>query len=187
MSSLSPIRLFLGLTIAVSLVSLGSSAVAEEHVMPKPPAESAQFKQLKSLVGTWEGTIPSHEDGEPQPITVTYELTAGGSVVLEKEHVGTPMEMLTLYYMDGDDLVLTHYCMLANQPSMKAQPSEDPNVIPFGFNGGANIITGNEMHMRSVEHTLVNENHIQSTWTMHNEGELANTSTIDLHRKPIED
>ncbi len=182
MSTHTTLRIILGLTATLGLVALSTHVSAEEHAMPPQPAESEQFAKIKLLVGTWEGTVPGHEGGEPQAITVTYELTAGGSVVLETEHVGTPMEMITLYYMDGEDLALTHYCMLANQPRMKAQPSEDPNVIPFEFNGGGNIVTGNEMHMRSVEHTLVNDDHIQSKWTMYTEGQPGPSSTIDLHR-----
>lgn len=40
-----------------------------------------QFTAIKSLVGTWEG----YKDGErDQPVVLSYELSGGGSVVVEK-------------------------------------------------------------------------------------------------------
>jgi len=32
---------------------------------------------------------------------------------------GKPVEMTTLYYLDGDQVKLTHYCMAGNQPTMR--------------------------------------------------------------------
>jgi hypothetical protein len=38
--------------------------------------------------------------------------------------------------MDGADLVMTHYCMLGNQPRMKADSKSPKNQIRFQFAGG---------------------------------------------------
>jgi len=43
----------------------------------------------------------------------------GGTAVLERfTHPGSggPQTMLTVYHLDGDDLLLTHYCVAGNQP-----------------------------------------------------------------------
>jgi hypothetical protein len=181
-------RILLALTTIISLVSVSSSVSAEEPAMPTAPAESEQFAKIKSLVGTWEGTGGKENatDEERKPITVTYKLTAGGSTVMETVFADTPMEMITMYHMDGQDLVLTHYCMTANQPTMTAQPSDDPNIIPFKFTGGANIATGNEMHMHHAVHTLTDNDNIQSRWTLYINGEPDHTALLELHRIPTD-
>ncbi len=179
-------RFFSNVAAILCLVCASSFVTAEEPAMPSAPAESAQFTNLKSLVGTWQGT-GGKEGEEANPIVVTYALTAAGSTVMETVFVGTPMEMVTMYHMDGEDLVLTHYCMAANQPTMTAQPSDNPNVIPFEFTGGANIVTGQELHMHRAVHTFINPDHIQSRWTLFIGGQPDHTALLDLHRTPTEE
>jgi hypothetical protein len=105
---------------------------------------------------------------------------------METIFAGTPMEMVTMYHMDGENLMLTHYCMAANQPTMTAQPSDNPDVIPFEFTGGSNIVTGEEMHMHRAVHTFTDNDNIQSRWTFYIGGESDHTALLDLHRKPAD-
>ena len=52
---------------------------------------------------------------------MAYELIAGGNTLLERETVDKMLPMITVYHLDGDRLLLTHYCMLNNQPRMQAR------------------------------------------------------------------
>ena len=38
------------------------------------------------------------------------------------------MEMISVYTAEGPDLVMTHYCVLGNQPRMKADQTYPPVV-----------------------------------------------------------
>ena len=76
----------------------------------------AALERLKTLAGTWRGHVVT-EDGPPA--TVVYSVTAAGTAVTEALFPGTSHEMLTVYHLEGDDLVLTHYCAMGNQPRMK--------------------------------------------------------------------
>src|SRR5262249_52392572 len=82
--------------------------------MPKPPPDtsSAELNHIKSLAGRWMTT--TSEFGTPnQKVYVDFEVTAGGSAVLEKIFPGTPMEMLSVYYDDDHGkLAMTHYCIM---------------------------------------------------------------------------
>src|SRR5215510_15811332 len=98
----------LGLTI--SLAALGQDK-HDPHTKAAPT--NPQFETLKKLVGTWTGKGMTEESG---PSTFTYKLVAGGSVLMETMMPGTDYEMVTMYHVDGSDVVLTHYCMLGNQP-----------------------------------------------------------------------
>lgn len=56
--------------------------------------------------------------------------------------------MVTVYHMDGNALVLTHYCAARNQPRMKAV-AITPERIDFDFTGGTNINPAKDAHMHS--------------------------------------
>jgi hypothetical protein len=75
---------------------------------------------------------------------------------------GQPQEMVSIYTVDGQDLVMTHYCMLGNQPRMKADPkSVSSNKISFAFAGGGNLNPQKDKHMHAATLTIVDVDHIQ--------------------------
>jgi hypothetical protein len=82
--------------------------------MPAPIHSAANsgteaFEKLKLLAGHWESV-----NGGEMKATLDIELTGGGSAVAEQFHMvdhGKSEDMLTAYYLDGDQVKLTHYCM----------------------------------------------------------------------------
>lgn len=96
-------RLFFGL----GVVLIGASSAQEVG-----PADV--FNQLKSLVGAWEGKT---ETG--RLLRVDYKLSAGETVLVETWTLGAGRESMTLYHMDNQDLVATHYCPIGNQPRLR--------------------------------------------------------------------
>jgi hypothetical protein len=97
-----------------------------------PAVEDARFQFLKGLVGAWTG--PAAMDGMPAS-TIEFRLTAGGTAIEEVEFAGTPMEMVTLYHLDGKELVATHYCALGNQPRMTAAKRVVDESLSFACAG----------------------------------------------------
>ena len=97
-------------------------------------AESA-LEALKALEGDWMGNPVGGGTGT----AVRYAITAGGNTVVKTYSPGGKNEMLTIYHLDGNDLVLTHYCALDNQPKMKFEASTKPGEIRFNFDGGTNF------------------------------------------------
>ena len=77
-------------------------------------AAHAGLEQFKQLAGDWVGK----EGG--QAMAVNYKVTSGGTAVVETIGAGTEHEMITVIHADGDGLALTHFCMLGNQPQMRA-------------------------------------------------------------------
>ena len=93
---------FLAAAIVLSLVGHTS---AHGAVGSNPEA----FARLQSMVGHWEG-----QSGKNEKSTLDIELTGGGSAILERSRDtidGKPVEMTTVYYLDGDKVQMTHYCM----------------------------------------------------------------------------
>jgi hypothetical protein len=118
--------------------SLALSASADEqHNHPPQAPTNAGFEKLKTLVGTWVAADPS---GKPTDQVVSVvRLTAGGSAIHETLFPGQPQEMVSIYTAEGPDLVMTHYCLLGNQPRMKAKASPLDNKFHFEFAGGGNL------------------------------------------------
>ena len=143
-------------------------------------ASEKQFTAIKSLVGTWEG----YKDGErDQPVVLSYELSGGGSVVVEKIYKGTPKEMVTAYHQNGDKLMLTHYCVSRNQPRMEAARSGDDNKISFHFIDGTNMNANKDMHMHNLTLTRVSANELKQEWTVYQGGKAGPVSTFTFVRK----
>jgi hypothetical protein len=114
---------------------------------------------LKKLVGTW---VEADKDGKPTDKVVSeLKLTAGGSALVETIFPGQPMEMVSVYTVDGNDLVMTHYCVIGNQPRMKANPKSPANQIVFEFAGGGNLDPKKDKHMHGATLKLIDADHIE--------------------------
>ena len=173
----------LALCAVVSLSFFGFLASADDKGKPSTSnSAKAQFEQLKKLAGDWAGKA-AHEGGEPFDATVRYKVTSAGSAVMETLFGGTDHEMITMYHLHADSLVLTHYCALGNQPRMKLQPTDDPKKLVFKFLDGTNLDAAKDMHMHEATIELVGDDQIKSAWTMFNNGKAAETAKFDLKRK----
>ena len=140
------------------LLALGVVAVADEKAK-SPSAAQANLERLKKLAGTW---VEADKDGKPTDKVVSVvKVTAGGSAVSETIFPGTEQEMLSVYHLDHGDLVMTHYCMLGNQPKMKADPKSPTGTIHFAFAGGTNLDSAKDKHMHEGTVTFVDDDHVE--------------------------
>ncbi len=114
--------------LTLSQASFGGDKPAVK--LPSPPS-NAGLEKMKKLAGTW---LAADKDGKPtDQIQSIIKVTAGGSAVHETLFPGQPQEMVSVYTVDGPDLIMTHYCVLGNQPRMKADPKSPSNQIVFQF------------------------------------------------------
>lgn len=148
----------------VGLVCLGLtiSATGDDKQGPGPnvqtPTNSA-FEKLKKLAGTW---VVADEKGEPTDQVVSViRLTAAGSALHETLYPGEPHEMISIYTPDGEDIVMTHYCALGNQPQMRAKGGSSGNSLSFEFVGGTNLNPKKDLHMHSAVLTLIDDDHFE--------------------------
>lgn len=167
---------------AILLVA-GIAMAGMDHDHPGQAAHPA-FERLKALEGTWTGTAafgnPPPEAG--QPATVVWKVTAAGSAVTETLDPGGDHEMVTVYHLDGPDLVLTHYCAGGNQPRMKAKPSKDGGTIEFDFAGGTNM-KPSDPHMHALTIRFLDADRIESLWTNWENGKPGSMAKFALSRK----
>jgi hypothetical protein len=167
--------LFVGLAVVVSAI-----AVAEDVAKGQTSAASAMFERLKSLQGEWQAKSP-----DMGTVRASYRLVAGGSA-LEEHFTGDKIpggEMVTVYHLDGNRLLLTHYCAAQNQPRLVAK-RVDPakGEVDFTFLDATNLASPKAGHMHNARIQLVDADHFSSQWEFFENGKLKNTEATQYTR-----
>jgi hypothetical protein len=160
--------LMAGLLVAAILTSAQRTSAAGSG--------AAAFDQLKALIGHWET-----EKTNTEQATFDMELTAGGTALLEKFHMvqnGKPVEMTTLYYLDGGQLKMTHYCMAGNQPTMRATYAPESKTLTFDFESATNMKSANDGHMHHAVYTFIDQDHLKTQWTFHKDQKPSFTEDV---------
>lgn len=160
------------------LIALICLAVAACAYAGQAPTAKTAFDALKKLEGSWEGTMEGMDDGKA---TVSYKLTGGGSALVETLGAGTPYEMISVYHLDGSDLLMTHYCAAGNQPTMKYKPGKDTKTLSFEFVRGTNM-KATDMHMHSLTLKLTSDDKISADWTSYQDGKSAGSAKFEFQR-----
>jgi len=149
------------LTMLIILVATAVVALPQQMPMPKAsgPQSDAQkaFEKLKTLAGSWEGTYM----GMSGKVTIRVTST-GNAILLEMTSPGGPDDPITMIYVDGDRLLLTHFCDSGNRPRMQGRLSPDGNTVTFDFldvSGSAE-----KFLMHDVVFTMVDADHHIEAW-----------------------
>jgi hypothetical protein len=162
-------------SVAVALWAFAPLGYAE------PEKKADAFEKFAQLAGDWVGK-GKHGDMEHEA-KVSYKLTSGGSVVVETIDPAGDHEMVTVIHPDGDALMLTHYCMIGNQPQMRAKPKAGENKVAFEFVKATNMKSEKDMHMRTVTYTFVDKDTLKAEWTSWMDGKEVGKSVFELKRK----
>ena len=179
--------------IAISLVMvlMAAAAFAADAAAPAPSDAQKSFAELKGLAGTWEGqvtTVPKMEGmGDMTRAQVSLHVTSrGNALVHEMKGAGDgddPTKYdhpVTLFYLDNDRLLLTHYCDAGNRPRMAARTSADGKTVEFDFVDVAGSTQYG--HMQHAVFTIIDDNHHTEDWTFLMPGDKLMTGHIDLQR-----
>jgi len=141
---------------------------------PAPPGTSesaAAFKQLVSLVGEWQGV----QDGVE--IKVTCTLTANGSALMEEDKPANSGAMITMFTVDGDHLIATHYCSVGNQPQMATRTIGDleKDGLTFSLVRVTGMKTPEDWHNTDLTVTQEDKDHITQRWNYLYKGKAGTT------------
>ena len=170
------------LLIGFCLLVLTGQVLADaekEHSMPGPVSVSPELEKIKALAGHWEGTTTT--DGKTEPAAVEYSVTSGGSAVVEKLFPGTPHEMVSVYHDEAGKLMMTHYCMLGNQPKLQLVGSQ-ASAFNFDLAPGNSFDPAKDQHMHSLQLAFEGEKGLTQSWTCYLKGQSDHTTLINLKR-----
>ncbi len=173
---MKPTTLLSTVALLATLTSCQTSKVKPSACADMPPYKgSAAFERMKSLAGKWAGSTPMG------PMTVEYRVIAGGSVVEERFAAGTPMEMLSTYHDVDGKLVMTHYCMLRNQPKMRLVKST-PGTLVFDLAPTPGLNAAKDKHMHGSTYTFVDAKHLKVECVSWDHGKAEGCHAVEYTR-----
>jgi len=165
--------------LSLVLILVPPLAAGQEKQAAGLSTTQSAFEIMKKWAGEWEGEATGGEKGR-----MIYRLTGAGSALMETLAPGTPHEMISMYHMNGPDLVMTHYCAVGNQPHLRFDPAASkPDRFVFTFVSGSNMDVTKDMHIHGVVFRVVDGDHMESEWESYKDGKAADTMKFVVARK----
>jgi hypothetical protein len=153
--------------LSVVLVSLAPVAFAQSDAQKS-------FDKLKTLAGTWEGTF------EGKPMQVSLRVTSMGNALMHEMKSSGPEDPITMFNVDGDRLLLTHYCDAGNRPRMVGTVSPDGKTVDFKF---LDVSGSTEYgHMQHVIFNFIDSDHHTEKWEFAMADGKTEGGLLDLRR-----
>jgi hypothetical protein len=147
--------------VGIALVAVASAAFAAD----KTKSEEA-FDRLASLKGEWKGQM----DGINT--TLTYTLTANGSALMEQCQPQKGAEMVTMFTVDGDHLIATHYCSAKNQPQMATSAIADvQKPLAFSLVRISGLKSPDAFHNTGLTIIQEDNDHLTQEWSYQFKGQ----------------
>jgi hypothetical protein len=147
-------------SVGVAFVAMASAALAGD----KTKSEQA-FDRLTSLKGEWNGEI----DGVNT--TLIYTLTANGSALVEQCRPEKGSEMITMFTVDGDHLIATHYCSARNQPQMETPAITDvQKPLEFSLVRVTGLKSPDDFHNTGLTVIQDDNDHLTQEWSYQHKG-----------------
>lgn len=174
----------LRITLIAVLISISSLAFAQSD-------GAKAFDQLKTLAGTWEGAVtvnpPQSEMRSDTLMHITMRVTSrGNALVHEMKEAGSADDPtkndhpVTMFYLENDRLMLTHYCDAGNRPRLVAKASPDGKSVEFTF---LDLSGGTQYgHMDHALFGIIDANHHTEDWTYLMPGDKPVHAHMDLQR-----
>jgi hypothetical protein len=163
--------------IVLCTLFISGLAIAGEHTGEMK--SNAGFEKMKTLVGSWKG-----KDADGKAVAVSYKVVSAGSTVMETlDMMDTPEAMVTMYHVNGDKLMMTHYCSMGNQPRMRADKmSADGSMIAFTMYDASNLAKKTDAHMSKLVLTFKDADHFIQEWSMSQDGKVAHVGKFEFER-----
>jgi hypothetical protein len=135
-----------------------ATAVAFAQGPPKTIAAQSDakkaFEKLKTLAGSWQGAIMGIS------INFTIRAASSGTAILHEGNTsggGPPNHEITMFYVEGDRLLSTHYCDAGNRSRFEGKMSPDGKTIEFSFLDVAGSTRGG--YLKDMVITMIDADH----------------------------
>lgn len=134
--------------------------MAESVLAADKTTSEKAFDRLASLQGNWEG------EQSGAKISLTYTLTANGSALMEEFRPASGPVMITIFTVDGDHLIATHYCSAKNQPQMVTPPITDMRkALAFSLAHITGLKSPDDWHNTGLTVIHEDNDHLTQEWT----------------------
>jgi len=123
-------RKFLPALLICLVMVIGYGTSIAQTTATAPSDAQKMFDKMKSLEGSWHGTIMGIS------INVTIRLASSGTAILHEANTDggrPPNHEITMFYVEGDRLLATHYCDGGNRARFEGKLSPDGKSSEFNF------------------------------------------------------
>jgi hypothetical protein len=143
-------------TLLICLLAPAAVVFAQDN---PPKSASAQsdakkaFEKLKTLEGSWQGSVGDLS------VQLIIRVTAFGSAIMHDAtgHNAPGNHEITLIYMEGDRLLMTHYCDAGNRQRLEGKLSPDEKSVEFSL---LDVAGGTQRgFMKRIVFTMSDANH----------------------------
>ncbi len=151
------------------LVSMARAQSNAQTPVSKPTSPAPQsdarkaFEKMKTIAGSWQGVIMDIS------IDFTIRAASSGTAILHEGNTGggrPPNHEITMFYVEGERLLATHYCDAGNRSRLEGKMSPDGKTIEFSFIDVAGSTRGG--YLRGLAFTMIDANRhtIEATFVM---------------------
>lgn len=150
-------RLIRTLLTTLLICLLTTAAFAQDNPPKTVSAQSEAkkaFAKLKTLAGSWQGKVMDIS------INFTIRAASSGTVILHEGNTSggrPPNHEITMFYLDGDRLLATHYCDAGNRSRLEGKISADEKAIEFSFLDVAGSTRGG--YLKDMVITMIDADH----------------------------
>ena len=147
-------------TIVFGIVGMAFFVVASAAFAADKTKSEEAFDRLASLKGEWKGEINGVDT------TLIYTLTANASVLMEECRPRKGPEMITMFTIDGDHLIATHYCSAKNQPQMETPAITDvQKPLAFSLAQITGLKSPDDFHNTGLTVIQEDNDHLTQEWS----------------------
>jgi hypothetical protein len=165
--------------LATTLIAVALAQNSTPAAVAPTVAQPSPLERFKALKGVWDADI----DGDAKPdTTIEYRVVGAGSAVIETLFGGTDHEMVTVYHMNGGELMCTHYCAAGNQPRLVAA-SIAKDSIAFEMKDITNLADEKAMHMHAATFTFNADGTVRAVWRSMSDGKPGHTADFRMTRR----
>jgi hypothetical protein len=152
-------------TVVFGMVGLVLFVVAFATFAADKTKSEEAFDRLATLKGEWRG------EQEGVKVTLIYTLTANGSALMEEFRPETGAVMITMFTVDGDHLIATHYCSAKNQPQMVTPAITDvQKPMAFSLARITGLKSPDDWHNTGLTMIQEDNDHLTQEWTYQSKG-----------------
>lgn len=162
-------------TLLLVLLTLATNAFAVT-----PEQAKQHFERMKRLAGRWEAKSTKGWEGRYD----VRVIARGSAILVTSEFVDEPGEgMATVYFLDGGQLKLTHYCEARNQPTLVLSDlSDDGKRAEFTFHGGTGMASRDVGHMDRLIVRFEGDDVHHDRWSWYSKGKESWMEDIEYRR-----
>src|SRR5438105_15102190 len=160
----------------VGSVTMIALLLAAASLPPDKTKSEEAFDRLATLKGEWRG------EQEDVKISLIYTLTANGSALMEEFRPNSGAVMITMFTVDGDHLIATHYCSAKNQPQMMTSAITDTQKpLAFSLARITGLKSPDDFHNTGITVIQKDNDHLTQEWTYQFKGKNG-TNTFHFTR-----